>query len=341
MIKMPYAQLLEKITSTTELSPSEVEDRVRKKLDQLAGLISKEGAAHIVANELGVKLFETGKIKVKDILPGMRSVETVGKVTQVYEVREFVTNGREGRVGSFIMGDSSGVIRVVLWGEQSDMLSKLSEGTVVRIKDAYVKENMNSRPELHLSTTSSLFLNPEGLQVESIDTTPTRRKISELSEADSNVELLGTIVQVFEPRFFEVCPTCSRRVRDSTGSFACQAHGAVEPAYSFVLNVFLDDGFDNIRAVFFQKSAIELVRRNYEDMLSLRDAPAGFDAVKNELLGNMVLLSGRVAKNAMFDRLEFIANTVSHDVDPDAEVKKLDEELRKAQTPNESIQERE
>ena len=67
-------------------------------MKQLSGLISKEGAAHIVANELGIKLFDsfTGKLQIKNIIAGLRNVETVGKVLQVYELREFTTNERQG-----------------------------------------------------------------------------------------------------------------------------------------------------------------------------------------------------------------------------------------------------
>ena len=78
MIKIPYEKIIEKIKEQAKISDSEIESKIKEKTDQLAGLISKEGAAHIIANELGVKLFEEGNLKIKDILPGMRSVETSG-----------------------------------------------------------------------------------------------------------------------------------------------------------------------------------------------------------------------------------------------------------------------
>ena len=56
MIKVPYDEVVEKIVSETELSKEDVDDKVKIKMDQLSGLISKEGAAHIIANELNVTL---------------------------------------------------------------------------------------------------------------------------------------------------------------------------------------------------------------------------------------------------------------------------------------------
>ena len=67
MIKIPYEEIVLKINESTKMPASEIEERVEKKLKQLSGLISKEGAAHIIANELGVKLFEAsgGKLEIK------------------------------------------------------------------------------------------------------------------------------------------------------------------------------------------------------------------------------------------------------------------------------------
>ena len=92
MIKIPYEEIVLKINEKTNTPVSEIEIKVENKLKQLSGLISREGAAHIIANELGVKIFEplSGKLQIKNILTGMRDVETVGKVLQVYDTREFM-----------------------------------------------------------------------------------------------------------------------------------------------------------------------------------------------------------------------------------------------------------
>jgi len=319
MIKMPYAQIINKITQSSGISEEEAQTKVKEKMDQLSGLISQEGAAHIVANELGVKLFETGKLKIKDVLAGMRSVETVGRVAQLYEVREFVTNGREGKVGSFLLGDDTGAIRIVLWGSQADQMKEMQEGTVVRIQDAYVKENMNARKELHLNTNSRIILNPEGETVpEYKRPDAVRKKINELTEQDSTVELLGTIVSVFSPTFF--VPK-SMRTDDGT---------APNPDnLSYAINFVLDDGTETIRVVCFRDQAEKLIGKRREEMLEFQDAQEKFDPLKTELLGQMLKLNGRVSKNAMFDRLEFVANTVDKNVNAEEEIKKLDSEIEK------------
>ena len=98
MLHMPIDSIIEKITTETGLSEKEVEQQIQKKMSDMEGLVSEEGAAYIVASELGVQLFKdigTGAIKIKDILAGMKSVEFVGKVVRTYPVRTFEREGNE------------------------------------------------------------------------------------------------------------------------------------------------------------------------------------------------------------------------------------------------------
>src|SRR3989338_1478162 len=112
MLKMPYEEIVSKIEEKTGTAKAEIEAKVAEKLKQLYGLVSKEGAAHIIANEMGVKIFEvtSGKLKVKNLLQGMKNVELQGVVRRIYEVREFKTEKREGKVGSFLFADDSGIV---------------------------------------------------------------------------------------------------------------------------------------------------------------------------------------------------------------------------------------
>jgi len=335
MIKIPYEQIIEKIKSEGSLSEEQINEKIDAKMKQLSGLISKEGAAHIVANELGIKLFEatSGKLQIKNILAGLRNVETVGKVMQTYELREFNSNGRSGKVASFMMGDETGKIRAVMWGDQADNINNIKEGNIVKIVGSYVKEN-NGFNELHLNDRSKLIINPPGETVDVSDniiekSVSQRKPINDLKENDNNVEILATIVQAIEPRFFEVCPKCSKRVQAEEGIFNCSEHKQVEPDYSYVLNLVVDDGTETIRTVFFRDAMEKVLNANKQDILQYKDNIESFDQVKNDLLGNIIKINGRVKKNLFFDRIEFIANNVTLNPNPEEEIKKLDEEISK------------
>ena len=327
MIKIPYEEIILKINEKTKMTTTEIEDRIDKKLKQLSGLISKEGAAHIVANELGVKVFEplSGKLQIKNILTGMRDVETLGKVLQVYETREFMRNDSLSKVASILVGDETGTIRVVMWGSQADNASNLGLNDVVKIIGGYVRDN-NGRKEVHLNDRSQLLINPKGESVNEVAAearSGNRKQIKDLAENENEIELLGTIVQVFDIKYYEVCPRCGKRAKPTAALFECSEHGNVIPAYAYVLNSVLDDGTETIRCVFFRNQLDRLLNLNQEQVMKFKNEPAEFEAVKNDLLGTIVKLIGRTNKNSMFNRLEFVVNNVDRNPNPEEELKRL------------------
>ncbi|MBN1544073.1 hypothetical protein JW898_01270 [Candidatus Woesearchaeota archaeon] len=333
MIKLTYEQIVQKIKENAGISEDEINVRVKQKLEQLAGLVSKDGAAHIVANELNVNVFEdfTGKIKLNKLIPGMRNVEVTAKVVDVYEIREFSTPKSSGKVGSFLVGDETGLSRVTCWHAQTEKMAGLKKDDIIKVKNAYVRDN-NGRSEIHLNDKSEIEINPAGENVTVIERTAQvqadaqRKKISDLGEADSNVEILGTVVQVFEPRFFEICPQCGKRAKQREDQFVCEQHDIVKPDYSYVMNAIIDDGSETIRSVFFRDQAEQLVGKPREEMIQYRQFKDKFDQVKIALLGQMVKLTGRVTKNSMFDRLEFVARKVDTKPDPKEEIERLKKE---------------
>ncbi len=341
MINMPYEMIEEKVVAASGITKEEFAEKVKAKMEQLSGLISKEGAAYIIANELGVKLLQTeGLIKIKNIISGMRSVETAGKVIRKFPVNEFERNGAIGRVASFIIADETGQIRVTAWHNATAMLENFKEGDVVKVVNGYVREN-NGKREIHLNDKSRISVNPDGISLDNIsvkqEIKSKNRFIKELTENDSDVSLFGTIVQVFDPRYYEVCPLCNKRLSEADGKFSCPEHGNIEnPAINYVVNAVIDDGTDNIRVVFFKNQANNLFKKTEEEMLSYRNDIAMLDTIKTELLGEQIKITGRASKNEMFDRLEFIARFVERDINVEEELEKM-----KKHEENEEIKESE
>ncbi|USN45879.1 MAG: hypothetical protein H6502_01980 [Candidatus Woesearchaeota archaeon] len=337
MLSMPLETIKEKITAQKGLSADEIDKLIKKKLDSLSGLISQEGAAHIVANELGVKLVDiSGSVTIKELVAGLRNVEFAGKIIRKYEVREFSTEKSTGKVGSCLVGDNSGLIRLVFWNEQIEKLDRAKEGDVVRVKGAFVRDN-SGRLEVHINTMTSFILNPPDLDPSSFTSQApkeegefTRKKISDLQDQDVNIELLGYVFEVFSPRFFEVCPQCNARMRPTDAGLACSTHGVVEPKYNFVLNLYFDDGSDTIRLVCWREQAKDLLGLTDEAILAFKDDLAAFSEVKQSLLGEMIKISGRAQMNSLFGHLEFIVSSVSREVKADEEIKEAQEEFVEA-----------
>lgn len=321
MIKIPLEEMISKIAKKSGLSEDEVSEKIKLKCDSLSGLISKEGAANIIANELGVKLFESSG-KIKDIYPGMRNAEFLGKVISIYEKKDFNRqDGSSGSVASFLVGDETGTVRVVCWNSQTSLIDNISVDDIIRVNNAFVRENRGFK-EVHLNDRSKVVINPDGETVDTVKAVSSveRKSIKDLKE-DERVEILATVVQVFDPRFFEVCPECGSRLKEEGESFSCAKHGSVSADFNFVINAILDDGSDTIRSVFFRDQAEKFLSKSAEEIKAFRSVPEAFDPIKVELLGEQFKISGRVKKNVFFDRLEFVAQNVSK-ADPGEELNK-------------------
>jgi len=313
MISLTYNQIIERILKEKSISKSNLENKIESKLKELSNLISREGAVHIVANELGVKLFETlsSTMKVSNIMNGMRSINILGKVITVYPIREYKKELKSGKIASMLIGDETGVVRLVIWDENLiQKIKDINKDDIIKVNNAYCKEN-NGYKELHLSSKGQLIINPEGQTIGDVVITYTlaQKYIKDLKE-NEQAKIIGTIVQLFEPRFYEICPICEKRVRLENQDYVCGEHKKVKPKRVPVANIYLDDGTSNIRVVFFRGVACSLFNLSEDKIESLKDT-GNFDIIRKEILGKQVVIEGRVVKNTMFNNLEFIAKNIA------------------------------
>src|SRR3989338_4435673 len=301
MIHEDFDSLIKQISESSNKSSEEIQKLIQEKIKELQDLISKEGAAHIVANELGVKLFQQSasptEFKIKEIPLGHNAVNLVGKVTNVFEIRSFKTEKREGRVASLMIGDETGKLRITIWDEKIiDKFPQIKDGDILKINKGYSKEN-NGFKEVHLGSKSQLLINPEGINVE----------IKENNFTDSittfeklNVETFGTvfatIVNVYEPKSYEACPQCNKKVFNNQ----CMIHGLVEAKQVPLISLVIDDGTQSLRATCFRDTAEQII--NNEVL---------FENIKKNLLGKQMLFRGRKKINEMYNTEDFNIATVT------------------------------
>ena len=322
---LPYQTILEMSIEKASISKEAFESRVQEKVKILSGLVSREGAAQIVANELGINLREgaSGEMKINKISPGMRDLIITGQIVQIYEIHEFENNGRQGKVGSLILGDETGTTRVTLWNEQADLLNTLKTGDILCFESAYAKENRNGAAELHINSRSTVKINPPGKKIDvkiSFDTQ--RTTLENISDSTPFVEVLGVVVQAYEPRFYEVCPQCGKRARMHNNEVVCQEHGTIQPKYNYVINTILDDGTDTIRLVCFGEQAQQLLGKPNEEIVTLMNNPTDFEMMRSDVLGKIFCIQGRLNKNEMFNRFELIAREIK-EANPEEELVQL------------------
>ena len=308
-----YDLLIERIASSAGLEKEEVERKVEAKKAKLSGLISKEGAAQIIAAELGIN-FEDQDLKIGELMAGMRKVNVVAKVINLFPVREYSKNGREGKVANFVIADDTGSTRVVLWDVNHIALIEdgtIKEGDVVEIKNGATRDM-----EIHLSGFSEIKKSEKVMDDIKTGAVTAEVTLAEARQGQS-VRIRGTVVQVFSPRFYHVCPECNKKALQEGEGYKCAEHGAITPKDKAILNFVLDDGTESMRIVMFSDQIALVVPE--ED---LKDEAKAL-AFRDDFIGTEIYLSGNVKTNNFFNNLEIIASGVEK-VDVENLIKELD-----------------
>lgn len=291
-----YERIIEKISKLSGLEKEEIERRIEAKRAKLSGLISREGAAQVIAAELGIS-FDNETLKIEELLPGMRKVNLLGKVMGVSPVRTFKTKkGDDGKVVNLFIADETSNIKVVLWDTNHIGLveeGKIGEGVVVEISNGSMREN-----ELHLGSFSGLKLTNQLIEAVNTERVFREKKISEIKTSDS-AKMRAFIVQSFEPRFFYVCPECKKKANQEEGGFVCAEHGKVAAEKRALLNLVLDDGTETIRGVVFHNNLESIGLTELENPEELANQ-------RNALLGKEMFFYGTMRNNKVFNTPEFI-----------------------------------
>lgn len=306
-----YNSLVEKIALLAKLEKDDVERKVEAKRAKLSGLVSKEGAAQIVAAELGIN-FDKERMKIAELVQGMKKANIIGKALQIFPVRQFNKNGREGKVANMIVADDTANIRVVLWDTNHIRLienGEISQGDALEISGGMIRNG-----ELHLSSFGDIKKSNELIEKVVEENKMNEIKLSD-AKAGQKVKARAFIVHAFDPKYFEVCSECGKKVIDDQ----CMVHGKVAPKKRALLSAIIDDGSCSIRAVLFAEQIASLGITD-ENLYSLEN----FAHEKANLLGEERFFTGNIRNNQLYNTTEFMVEKIEQ-----VSAEKLIEEMQK------------
>jgi len=205
-------QIIKAIMEKADLKEGEVRQRIREKQHELSGLVSEEGAAYIIANELGLKtqnrVIQAALLKIKDIMPEMRSVTAMGRVKSINGPREFTTKkGLKNKVCNLEIFDDTGSIRVVLWNvtDIEKIEKKEAEiGSIVQVRNGYVREGWKGGYELNLGNRGMLVVEADNIDTSAIpeDSPDIMMNISDLTPGIS-ATIAGRVTHNWGVREFD------------------------------------------------------------------------------------------------------------------------------------------
>lgn len=295
-----YEKALIRLSKAAGLDKEEIERKVEAKRAKLSGLISREGALQVITAELGIS-FDDQKSKIDELLPGMRKVNTIGKVIRLFPVREFTTKkGDPGKVVNLVIADDTSNIRIVLWDIHHIALIEnggLKEGDVIEIIGGSMRDN-----EIHLGSFSEIKKSGQTFDEVQTEKTVHEKNIIDFRISDS-ASVRGFIVQAFDPRFFFVCPECKKKANQEGEGYTCGEHGSITPEKRALINVVVDDGTESIRAVMFHEILNKVGLKEYNDETVMQQQKQG-------LLGKEFIFKGNVRMNSYFNNPEFIIDGV-------------------------------
>ncbi len=225
---------INKIIKETGLTLEEIKIRVEEKKSELKGLISEEGALFIIAKELGIDVKEENRdllkdieINISDITPNMKNITLIGRIRDIHRVIEFnKKDGGIGYVGSFLLHDNTGDIRIVLWDDNIKILEDLNFvcNEIVKIINGYAKKGKYNETEIHLGRLGKIILSPEDVDYKKYP--KIKGEIISLKDINLNqksIAIEGKIIQKFPIKEFirktgEKGQVSSLIMVDSTGS---------------------------------------------------------------------------------------------------------------------------
>ena len=156
-IKSEYEKIKDKISYEDFLKKME-----ERKLDyEDVSFMSELDIARTIIgeyiNEENKPLSEANEAhKITELETGSDNISVTGRVMHISNVKKFTSKkGREGKLANMIITDDTGEIRVVLWTENIKFLKKISEGDIIKINNAEVKQGFRE-DELHMKLDSNI-----------------------------------------------------------------------------------------------------------------------------------------------------------------------------------------
>ncbi|MBN1160072.1 MAG: hypothetical protein JXA43_02415 [Candidatus Diapherotrites archaeon] len=271
--------------------------------------LSVTSKGNIVINPEGenikVPKIEVSMKKIKEIKVGNADVNLIGKITWMGTLRTFQRDGQPGKVANIELVDGTGKIRVALWGEHTNLLTRANVGDVIQINGGYAREGLNNA-EVNVGWRGTLIVNPqtdlakelENVRAEGLE----KFRIDKLDDGISG-EINGMVVHIYDNRSFNSCPKCNGK----TEGTVCPKCGNVEPVSKMILPFELDDGFGCIRCVAFGVQA--------QKILGIEKNDVNAD-IKLKSTGKKIAITGTARKDEFSGGLSFTCrNLVSDKID--------------------------
>ena len=260
--------LVEKTSHTRDQITKMIQDEITK----MDGLVNEEGAAYVLANNLGISIDTSSNVELLTIdmlSPGQSGLTIIGRLSRVYSTRTFTRkDGNTGRVRNIEIIDQTGSVRVALWDDQTQTIEKeeIDKGDLIKISGADARMGYKDKIELSLGRQGSIVKVNDSEHEATIPqvSTAAMTSLSALKAVDdgTDVSVKGKIV------FKRDSPTTFDRKDGSEGR---------------VSSIRIADGTDQTRITFWDTAIAKIEELQTNDIVKVTDVNVGSSEYGKEL----------------------------------------------------------
>jgi len=182
-----------------DLTRKEVLDLIEVKKKEAHDLLSDEGAARLVAQDLLVKIEGRtfGEIKIVNLVTSLNDVTLTGRVVAQWPLQEFQKqDGTSGKLVRLIIADKTGTLRCALWNSKAEQTAAAGDlqGRIVRIAHGYTRESWLGTPELNGGDRCEItILPPDSKNQDYPDISEFFKEIRNVKLTDKEVSVVGVV----------------------------------------------------------------------------------------------------------------------------------------------------
>jgi replication factor A1 len=241
--------------------------------------------------------------KIMDLRGGMGNVEVTARLLS-FEERLVTARGKEKKVYSGIMGDTTGKIPYTSWKDFN-----LKENDVVKVSNGYVK-NWRGAPQLIFDDNSQIEkLDNDKLPLSNIggSLVPISCLIYRGGGVDVMVE--GTVLEVIiGSGLVYRCPNCNRVLKNGV----CGIHGEIQGTLDLRIKAIVDDGTGSLSAIFNRDSTEQILDKTLDDCKKIAEEAMNYDIIEHRISDLITAHPLQMTGNAFSDEfgLTFLVQSV-------------------------------
>jgi len=197
---MSLEHIIERILDQrSDLSRESVLGLLERKKAEAQGLLSDEGAARLVAQDLLVRVDGRtfSEIKIADVVTNLNDVTLTGRVIAQWPLREFrKQDGTSGKLVRLVLGDRTGRMKCVLWNSKAEQIAAVGElqGRLIRLAHGYTREGISGIPEFNGGDRCEITVLPlDSRNNDYPDIFEFFTELQELRVNDTDVSIIGVV----------------------------------------------------------------------------------------------------------------------------------------------------